>query len=422
MGTATSIRYPRVLLVNGEPLNSRSATGITLSNLFRLWPSSHIAQVYSSSLRPDSPDLGLHVRLSPNDLIPFAWLRRRARASNTTSGNIGHEAGRASVRRRLSPLLDLLPYSVHQNDLALLHAFQPEVIYTTLGSIRIARLVNYLAAEFNIPVVPHFMDDWLSTYSVPGMSIGSDVHRRLLNSLVGKTFERAPFGLSIGDDMAAEYKERFGKSFHPFMNTVEVPQACPKRRDSATLRMVYMGGLHLGRGESLSMVAKALGEAAPKHATLDMYVPEKDAEVARRISTPHMRFVRSAKAEEVSDLLQKYDAAVHVESFDPHATRYTRLSVSTKIPQYFSYGLPVLAYGPREIASIKYVVRSKAGIAAGSPEELNLAIKQFSSSDDAIKEMAHHAWLTATDRHDAPKVRDKFKALLTSAAESCAKV
>ena len=198
--------YLNVLVVNGEPFNDITATGITMSNLFRGWPRERLFQVFTANVVPNKDICINNLRLSSRDLKPFCYFANRAESN----GGLGDSAGggarngsglssskgrsgfRDIVRKGAVPFLDFLPYQIRRENLAVVREFKPDVIYSMLGSIRMVRLVSRLAKELGIPVVPHFMDDWISTYSVPGRSVGSPFHVRYLQSAVKQLFNSVP--------------------------------------------------------------------------------------------------------------------------------------------------------------------------------------------------------------------------------------
>ena len=63
----------------------------------------------------------------------------------------------------------------------------------------------------------------------------------------------------------------------------------------------------------------------------------------------------SVSSDEIIIEMKKYDLLVHIESFEKKYTNKTKLSISTKIPEYLATGRPILAVGPRDISSIKYI-------------------------------------------------------------------
>ena len=132
---------------------------------------------------------------------------------------------------------------------------------------------------------------------------------------------------------------------------------------------MYVGGLHLGCWESLKEIASALPGLLPDRLGVHVviYAPQPDLEGYGAVltGTPALKVVGSLRAEEVPRVLSDADVLVHVESFDPAARRYTRLSVSTKIPQYMAAGRAILGYGPGESALCQYIVSTGSGRVVG---------------------------------------------------------
>ena len=159
--------------------------------------------------------------------------------------------------------------------------------------------------------------------------------------------------MAIGVAMAEEFTHRYGIPFRPFQNAVEVPLERPRLPDrphNAPLRLLYVGGLHLGRWESLKEIASALPGLLPDRLAacrdLRPSARPRAPDGAVLTGTPALKVVGSLRAEEVPRVLSDADVLVHVESFDPAARRYTRLSVSTKIPSTWRPGERSWATGP----------------------------------------------------------------------------
>ena len=122
-------------------------------------------------------------------------------------------------------------------------------------------------------------------------------------------------------------------------------------------------------------------------------------------------------ADLVDETLTRADVAVHVESFDPRAVAYTRLSLSTKIPSYLAAGRPILAVGPPGIASIRYVERHGIGLTVTRPDVGEIASSlQRLADTDLRRELAERAERVFREYHNASEVRRRFVASLGSAA------
>ena len=438
-----SLPFLNVLVINGEPFNDITATGITMSNLFKGWPRDRIFQIYTANVVPNSNICANNLRLSSRDLKPFCYFANRAESN----GGLGDSAGggarngsglssskgrsgfRDIVRKGAVPFLDFLPYQIRRENLAVVREFKPDVIYSMLGSIRMVRLVSRLAKELGIPVVPHFMDDWISTYSVPGRSVGSPFHVRYLQSAVKQLFNSVPLAMSIGELMSREYSNRYSRSFYDFMNPVEVPEFFlhPEGRGPGrVVRFVYVGGLHLGRAECLMQIATQMqnlkNQGLPL--ALDIFAPLHDADAATRLESigDVVTYKGSVRPEGVGTVLSESDVAIHVESFSDECAEYTRLSVSTKIPQYFAAGIPVLAYGPSSLASCQYVGSSKAGVLVDRTEgsALGDVIRMLVLDSDVRTEMGKNGWAHARKSHEVAAVRDRFREVLLAASKASA--
>lgn len=427
--------YPRVLLVNGEPLGTQSATGITLSNLFRGWPQDRIVQIFTANIVPDHRFCSNHIKLSKRDISLLGGYLGSGEGARldldvkTTSWLKSEVKALTAKRARvlLTPLIDLFPYKLTESLLAQIAEFRPEVIYSTLGNIRLLRVVRSLSDTFAIPVVPHFMDDWLSTYSSRGRSLITTLQRKLANKLCGEIIARAPGGMAIGDLMASEYTDRFGIPFTAFMNPVDITNGASERSplrqgETRTVRFVYVGGLHLGRVVNVIEIAKAVRRLQSNGVNIEFSVyssrHDLDAHREKILSTGGVARCDTLNFDQVQRVLQESHVAIHVESFEESMIQYTRLSVSTKIPQYFAAGLPVLAFGPATIASCRYVVDNNCGLGVDSmrADVLDAALAELAENQVLRLRMAENALDTARIRHNAAAERERFRSFIGTAA------
>ncbi len=315
-------------------------------------------------------NLRLVRRLSGDRLHKVAagkWDATPLLGGEASRGWLGKIAGR--LRRRLAGQavreLDIfeIPESIYKE----VEEFAPQVIYSNLGSNAVMRLVIELADRLTIPIVPHFMDDWLLT--LYHASIFSSILRRTMFERMAAILARSPKRLVIGEAMAKEYTRRYGVEFLPFMNAVEpelfAEQASPPP-SRQTLRLVYVGGLHLNRWRSLREIGLALKvlHAEGYQSEALIYSPSRFNDEGKKLDMPPvMHFAGALVPSQIPAVLREADILLHVESFDRISRTYSRYSVSTKIPEYMCAARPILAYGPVELASINYVRDSGAGLA-----------------------------------------------------------
>ncbi len=204
------------------------------------------------------------------------------------------------------------------------------------------------------------MDDWPSTLYADGRLGG--LPRRLLERRLRTLWGRVPLGFCIGSHMADEYRSRYGLEFHGFMNCVEDTDfpTLPKTTTHSTLEWTYVGGLHLNRSKPLLMLARSITSRGGR---LSIFAPPSDIrEHGPRFIGLSGTSLGSLAPQDVMARIKQSDVLLHVESFEAAESAFTRLSVSTKLAQYFASGALVLGFGPGHLASMKLIEEAGAGI------------------------------------------------------------
>jgi len=135
-----------------------------------------------------------------------------------------------------------------------------------------------------------------------------------------------------------------------------------------------------------------------------------------------MRIAGHVPPEGVPAVQRDADVLVHVEAFDRASRRYTHYSISTKIPEYMAAGRPILAYGPAEAASLKYILKSQCGLAVSerSASMIQAAVTELATSASKRREMGSHGRQVAESRHNADSQRIQFQAAMKRAVTNAA--
>jgi len=351
--------YPRVLIIGVNPMQKMGAQGITVSNLFSGWDQGALAQMFLAS-----------------DLGPCILPRTAARW---------------------------------------IRDFRPNVIYSCLGNARLIKLA--LAASRvagDVPIVPHFMDDWPATLYADGRLLG--IPKSALKHLLRKLFCHAHLGFCIGEVMAEEYKVRYGLDFYGFMNCVdhaefEISSPSGDSRQG-TLVWAYIGGLHLNRWKPLTLLAQCI---SPQEAILRIFAPAQDIcdYGAHFSSLPNVE-LGTLPPGDVMRAMKESDVLIHVESFDQAESVYTRFSVSTKLAQYLSSGKAVLGFGPAGLASLKLIEDARAGITVTREDrdELAKAVSRIAGDSGFRRDCARHSVLYANEHFKKSVVCKRFRRML----------
>jgi glycosyltransferase involved in cell wall biosynthesis len=426
---------PRLLFLTSSAFNRVSGGGITFGNLFRGWPKDRIATVHNDSIPSDDDICGRYYVLTPSEIRKWGPLERFMPAAPSGSYALGGTAERGPARALLKLgkriiFGGLLPDVAHLSPKldAWVKSFNPEVLYTILGSNAMMELALALHYRFGIPVVFHIMDDWLATAYRGG--ILAPLSRRRMGRLFEELVRVAPYRLGICDAMCRAYSQRYGAPFIAFQNAVDVSRwaanARTDSRPSPARELVYAGSiLSFAQLDSLIDCCKAVNRLSGtgEPVRLSIYSPAHDlARYGAKIPVSPNVAVHETIRDDAAlfACLQNADALLLPVNFDAHTIRFIRYSMPTKVPAYLASGTPILAYGPGDVAQVQYAQESGWAyvVASRDGQALDNGIRKV-LRDTALRSRLTRAALAAASRnHDITNVRARFQALLASAVGS----
>jgi len=366
-----SNKYKKVLIISDFNLSGNSATDITMRSYFADWPKDKLFILSTTQCKkPFAKTYVVKTNNHHNIRSIFSKLLLKStntlRDRNITPGAIVKTEGvEIGLKQKIFAIgasyADLLKIKIGSKLKAALDNFKPEIIYTVMGSIRINRLVLSVSDSYKLNIIPHFMDDWISTKYTG--TIWFYPPKKILVQSVKKLLKKANFGFCICEKMCTEYETRFHKKFYPLMNTVKYSVLLPKNKAENELKsdvfFTYFGGLHVNRWKSLNALSDALYNVSlkiNKNLILEIYTSvEFIKNFSSNFNRTNIRFFENVSHESAFQKMQQTNYLVHVESFDEQVIQFTRLSLSTKIPEYLAAGRPVFAIGPSSVASIEYL-------------------------------------------------------------------
>lgn len=405
----------RVLYLGAKPIGSRDATGQTLSSIYTGLPPESILQLVDNPGLQDQPNI---VPL-PATVAPVSgaihWALARLRASRLPAPGLAADGLNAAVRREQVPIggrlrreakaaSDLSPVRLPTGTIRAISEFRPTVIHSLLGSCRMMLLALELSKRFDVPIVPHFMDNWMLSLYPNGELFGFAQKRSL--QLLNRVLERSPLCLTIGSAMASEFSSRTGIECVAVGNSVDPADYSRgewhrEGGTSESKELVYVGGLHLGRADVLIHLADAMRESSLSDWTLVAHTPATDAERYLAGNLPsNLKWGGEIDVDDVPRRLTEADALLFVESENSNISDFTRLSVSTKVPQYLAANRPLLIVGPTGQASVEEFRTHGVRIRMAH----SLVDGSLRQSVEGLSEWAHPEAYSA----DAPKLPEQY--------------
>jgi len=425
-------KLPRTLIVTSGVFSHTTGGGVTLSSLFSKWPKDQLATVYRDYATPTTDVCDRYYRLRRDEICkwgPFEAIRRTVVAQGDDASGRPQSSARgpiAAVRRLLFG--DGVPETVHlTNELDRWVAdFRPDVIYSVLGSNAMIELTDALRVRYGLPSVIHFMDDWPSTIYRGGLLSGFERVRlqRNLDHFLSVSTTR----LAICDSMACAYESRYGRSFGVFQNTVDTGKwSSFARTDTALgpdIKILYTGAvLPFAQLESLATCCLAVARLrrAGVPVKLDIFSPSFQAKSYRDRFIVDNCITLNEVIPDRTEYFKKLcgaDILLLPVNFDARTIRFIRYSMPTKVPEYLASGVPILAYGPAQVAQVEYAARAGWGHVVTQPgvEQVELGLRRLIEDDGLRAKYSKTARRLAIERHDVGTVRQNFENVLRRTA------
>ncbi|OAI47788.1 hypothetical protein AYO44_08805 [Planctomycetaceae bacterium SCGC AG-212-F19] len=427
--------FPRVLFLTPCAFNPITGGGVTFTNLFQGWPRDRLATVTDDPVPVSRDTCDRYFFLSDQELQyvpPLNWLRRRTAPQQEPRPNEMPQpvwGPRGWVKRLAKRVVGNagLPESgqLSPSLRSWLADFQPDLVYTILGTPGYLDLLEAICRPSNIPFVMHIMDN--GTIDPLRTGLFSGYLRRSYARRMDALVPRAAQCLAIGDAMAEEYGMRFGRSFIPFQNTIDLARRQhPQMGDltcSQPARVMYIGSiLPYAVLNSLRDCCRAI-EALNRTGLpvqLEIYTAlELFGQQAQMLAVDPMIQLRPVPRSDEGffDLLAQADVLLLPVNFDPASVHYIRLSMPTKVPAYLASGVPTLVYGPPSVAQVEYARRHQWGHVVDQPsaELLENGLRDILTDSALRRRLSQRAQETATRFHDARKVRTTFQEALMAA-------
>jgi glycosyltransferase involved in cell wall biosynthesis len=419
---------PRLLFITPAAFNRTTGGGITFGNLFAGWPKDRLATAHSDPVPTTDETCDTYYRLGPAELRHWGPLERVVSAT-PRPGELS--SAKTNSRRPLLRATRKLLFGQQLPDAGALSAglerwierSRPEVLYSILGSNGLMELVLAVQRRFQLPLAVHMMDDWPSAVHRGGLL--APLARRRMQRLLRESFEAASLRLGICDAMSEAYAARYGLPFETFHNAVDASRWKGVERSENPIKdVLYVGSIFaVAQLESLveccRAVARLAREGVPVRLSIHspgMYAERyrerlvvSDAiELADTISDDEAFFRRIAAA----------DVLLLPVNFDAATVRYVRYSMPTKLPAYLFSATPILAYGPREVAQVRYVQENGAGVvvAARGADHVAAGLRSLLADRELCRRIGARAHALALERHDLRVVRSRFQSALARVA------
>ncbi len=364
-----------ILIVSNNPTSKVLNNGKTFESLFSCFKRDELFQLF---FRPNGCSFDdfdyceSYYSITDMDVIRAILLRRR-RVGGVVDDEynkydrdnyISKQPRISKFVKRLSPIRDLFwstnVWKTKELD-SWLRTISPDCVFLACGNCSFSHsIARYVCAFLDVPLCSYFGDDYL-LYPQYTSLIDKLQHYRT-KKFYQKTIEASAICFGIGDAICKEYSEYYHKPFNILRTPVEIKDYVEEIHHSSLI-VSYFGGLHLNRWKMICRLSKVLrNDSEFRVYTMS---PISD-EIKSAFQESNIQVYKGITGMDLSEAMNEANVLLHVESDDIEYRSITRLSISTKIPEYLCTGRLVLGFGPIEVASMKLISDNNLGIIISS--------------------------------------------------------
>lgn len=437
---ANKMSSPKVLIF-GQPFNTFSGGGITLTNLFRGWAKDKIAVAYMGhglyTVTTDVCDTYYQLGIEEYKWVfPFNLIQRQFPSGLKTFDQkavaepifyIQKGIRYSIVNKVFYPFLrwaglshSLCKIILSKKFKIWLSEYKPEILYLQVSNREEIEFAKVLINFLKIPSVIHIMDDWPTTISNKG--ILKNFWYKKIDTEFKQLLNQVDLHLSISDAMSEEYMRRYNKMFTAFHNPIETELWLPYcktsfRLDKRHISILYSGRIGIGITDSLYEIASAIDLMNNTELNIKLYIqtPAENTDILNRLQSYKCIVINPFAAyEQLPKIFSDADILLLANDFSKSAMDYLRYSMPTKASEFMISGTPILIYAPSGAAVTTFFIKNECGycVSQQNPDEIIKRIQYLISNEEYRKKISFNAVSLAKDKFSTEKVRKEFQGLL----------
>lgn len=299
-----------------------------------------------------------------------------------------------------------------------LDAVKPDLIFQPIYFVSHPNdIVHFVKKYTGVPMVGYVSDDvyTLCQFSLSPFYWLDRIYKR---RKVKRTIQQCEILYVISELQKQEYEKIFGVPCKILTKCADFSgEPLVKTQYNTPLQLVFTGNIGTNRWKSLAMIAEALEQINQNgvRAQLRIYTATPlTAKMEKALQKGESSFIMgSIPASEVPKTQADADILVHVEATDLKNKLAVRQSFSTKLVDYFKTARPILAVGPRDVASIDHLIRNDCALTGETVEEVKQALLSVLDNPDKLNDLSRKAYACGKKNHNKEKMQQMLQADLS---------
>ena len=407
----------KILVISHNPLCSYDSMGITLLSLLSGFKPEELCQLYIYPSIPNTEKCSSYYRITDKNVLKsfpsFDVKGERIEPDlsiNSLFENSSDESiyrnpkNKNQIRMIMRDLMWKLSRWYNKDLKEWIKEQEPDCIFAAPGNAKfLYDIALKISKDYNIPIISYLCDEFYFSKN----------HNYLLKRKIEKYMALVSGVIAISEELTSLYSDYFSAPVTTIMTGSSFPIS-NKYYDNNNKVVTYTGSVRCNRYQSLVKIGRVLGEIGY---TLGIYTSEKNEEILNELkSVPSIRIQGFVSGSEYVKALKESDFLLHVEAFDTLSIEDVKNSVSTKIADYLSSGVPLIAYGPDSISSMKHLIRNNCAIAITNNDinvdSLNNALSDYELRKKIVFKAIETANMYHNKNNNSKRVRDCFEEIL----------
>lgn len=410
----------KVLIVSHPPVTTHEAMGKTFLSLFIKFKKEELCQFYIGPNIPDIDFCNSYFRITDKDVLK-SYFKFKVKSKKISIQEINNsnsilfesekdelfyknKKNKTSFRILLRDLMWKFSHWYTKELKEWVKEEEPTHIFVAPGNAKLIYDVAIkLSKELKLPIITYICDEF---YFVNNVNTLLDKLRlKLIRNKMHQLMDRTSHIVTICDRLNELYSKEFDKPTTTIMTGASF-DTTEKKVDIIKLKaLYYFGNIICNRYISLADIGRVLKRINFENNTdfvLKIYTNVKDRELLNYLSEiDTIRYCGHITGDEFYKVFHSADILVHTEAFDKESVDLVKNSVSTKIADSLASGIPLFAYGPAKVASMKHLIDNNCAITATSDDELYDALKSVFFDSDLRKKVVANALETAERYHNS---------------------
>lgn len=385
----------KVLIISHNPVSTYQNMGKTFVSLFSKFDKKELCQLYIYPTIPDIDVCDSYYRITDKDILKSYWHFGKVASREIISREIDttkHEKFENKKDEKLYNrkknyftilIRDILWKCARYYNKSLvnwLNKEKPTCIFLAPGEAKfIYDLAIKISNEYNIPIITYICDEFYFVNS-PKKILGK-IYLFLLQRKIQKIMKKTNLLVTICDELKEQYSQFFKVNAITLMTGANIEMAKLPSTVRNIRNITYLGNLSYKRVDSIIDIGQALNKInkkLKKNYIIKLYTSQLDIKTKEKFEKiDSIKYCGYVTGKEFEKVLNESHILLHVESFDIECKDKVKNSISTKIADSLSSGIMLLAYGPKDIASISYLEKNKCAFVINEDQNLEEELEKL---------------------------------------------